>query len=152
MTKAGKKAKIMITSSAFTGRCLCGATQYSIRGEPFAPHTCSCTMCQRWAGAPTVPWVSFKGSLSFTGDHRRLAYYESSPGVNRGRCQTCGSPIEVLDERYPGETCVVIMSLSEESLARIATPNDWHFEADNVPGWWRLEICRAKQGFVRSGK
>lgn len=141
-----------MTSHTYTGSCLCGATKYSIKAEPFAPHTCSCTMCQRWAGAPTVPWVSFKGSLTFTGDLTELAYYLSSPGVRRGRCQTCGSPIEVLDERYPGETCVVMTSLCPDSLSRVAAPNDWHYEAENVPDWWQLEICQAGRGFVRDQK
>lgn len=136
-------------SSTFKGRCLCGATQYSIAAEPFAPHTCSCTMCQQWAGAPTVPWVSFKGSLTLTGEHKSLSYYESSQGVQRGRCKTCGSPIEVLDERYPGETCIIMTSLEPESLAKVGIPNEWHNEAGNVPSWWQLDVGGKRRGFVR---
>lgn len=135
--------------STYKGRCLCGDTQYRIRAEPFAPHTCSCTMCQRWAGAPTVSWVSFKGALEFTGKHKGLDYYQSSKHAKRGRCKTCGSPIEVLDERYPGETCVVILSLHPSSLAKSPVPNDWHTAAENVPSWWMLEIGGSKDGFVR---
>lgn len=138
-------------SPTFHGRCLCGDTEYSITEEPFAPHTCSCTMCQRWAGAPTVPWVSFKGSLELSGLHKELDYYESSKGVRRGRCKTCGSPIEVLDERYPGETCVVMASLLPSSLAMAGVPSEWHYEAEKVPSWWHLEICQAARGFVRNG-
>lgn len=130
----------------YTGCCLCGATQFSITAKPFAPHTCSCTMCQQWAGAPTVPWVSFKGSLTFTGEHKSLSYYRSSQGVQRGRCKTCGSPIEVLDERYPGETCIVMTSLEPESLAQAGIPNAWHNEADNVPSWWQLVITEGDSG------
>lgn len=137
-----------MSEHTYTGRCLCGATQYTITSEPFAPHTCSCTMCQLWAGAPTVPWVSFKGRLTFTGAHKSLSYYESSPGVQRGRCMTCGSPIEVLDERYPGETCVVMLSLTPESLERVAVPDEWHFEADKVPSWWRFKIAKRPNPIV----
>ena len=138
--------------TTFKGRCLCGDTQYSIKAEPFAPHTCSCTMCQRWAGAPTVPWVSFKGALEFTGKHKRLQYYQSSKHAKRGRCRTCGSPIGVLNDRYPGEVCIVLSSLQPASLAKINVPAEWHNANAKVPIWWHLEIGGADKGFVRSAE
>lgn len=134
----------------YKGRCLCGDTQYGIKAEPFGSHTCSCTMCQRWAGAPTVPWVSFKGSLEFTGKHKSLDYYQSSKDAKRGRCRTCGSPIEVLDDRCPGETCIVMNSLYPASLTRIPVPKEWHNASGKVPNWWHLEIGFANKGFVRN--
>lgn len=137
-------------SYTYKGRCLCGDTQFSIKGEPFAPHTCSCTMCQRWAGAPTVPWVSFKGNLNFTGKHKSLHYYQSSKDAKRGRCKTCGSPIEVLDDRYPGETCIVVSCLLPASLAKINIPNEWHNSSSKVPNWWHLKIADSGKGYVRN--
>lgn len=141
-----------MTIYTYKGRCLCEATQYSIEAKPFTPHTCSCTMCQAWTGAPTVPWVSFKGSLKFTAKHKSLDYYRSSKDAKRGRCRTCGSPIEVLDNRYPGETCVIMTSLYQSSLAKIDAPDEWHNEASKVPNWWHLEIGVANKGFVVNRK
>lgn len=45
--------------SEFDGGCLCNATTYIAKGEPQNPHLCSCTMCQKSSGAPTVAWVEF---------------------------------------------------------------------------------------------
>jgi len=107
-------------------------------------------MCQRWAGAPTVPWVSFKGNLQFTGKHKSLDYYQSSQETKRGRCRTCGSPIGVLNDRYPGDICVVLCSLYPASMAKIHVPNEWHSAGGKVPYWWHLEIGAANKGFVRN--
>lgn len=107
-------------------------------------------MCQKWAGAPTVAWVSFKGALEFTGKHKELAYYQSSKHAKRGRCKTCGSPIEVLDDRYPGETCVVMSSLYPASLDKIGVPDEWHNASGKVPNWWHLEIGPSDKGSVRN--
>tara|TARA_X000000950_G_scaffold145053_3_gene179358 strand:+ start:354 stop:683 length:330 start_codon:yes stop_codon:yes gene_type:complete len=109
-------------------------------------------MCQRWAGAPTVPWVSFKGALEFTGKHKRLQYYQSSKHAKRGRCKTCGSPIGVLNDRYPEEVCIVLSSLQPASLAKINVPAEWHNANAKVPIWWHLEIGGADKGFVRSAE
>jgi len=124
----------------YKGRCLCGDTRFKIAAQPFGSHTCSCNMCQRWSGAHTLAWVSFKGALEFTGKHNSLDFYQSSIHAKRGRCKTCGSPIEVLDIRYPGETCIVLASFFPASLAKIPTPDEWHNASNNVPDWWHLKI------------
>ena len=43
----------------YEGGCLCNETTFTARGEPSNPHLCSCTMCQKSSGAPTVAWVEF---------------------------------------------------------------------------------------------
>lgn len=75
-----------------TGRCLCGAVRYRFAGRPNWQAHCHCESCRR---ATSSPFTSF-----FAVDHDRLewsgtapARHESSPGVFRGFCPRCGSPI-----------------------------------------------------------
>ena len=43
----------------YEGGCLCGEMTYAVKSKPANPHLCSCTMCQKSSGAPTVAWVEF---------------------------------------------------------------------------------------------
>lgn len=49
--------------------------------------------------------VTFVGyapeNIVFTDDAR--AFYQSSPGVRRGFCPQCGTPVSYEADRYPGE-------------------------------------------------
>ena len=73
------------------GGCLCGRVRYRlerVRGAFF----CHCAMCRRASGANALPWASVaRADFSLTSG--ALAFYASSPGVRRGFCGACGSPI-----------------------------------------------------------
>jgi len=77
------------------GSCLCGVIQYEVDGEVGAPGFCHCTMCQKEHGAPfgvysAVKWEDFK----ITSGEEELAAYDSSPGIKRTFCRTCGSTLQ----------------------------------------------------------
>lgn len=73
------------------GGCLCGAIRYRLRHVASA-YWCHCTMCQRVSGSAALPWASVaQGDFSLS--RGSLSIYASSPGVKRGFCGTCGSPI-----------------------------------------------------------
>lgn len=78
-------------SETFHARCMCGA----IRIETDTPATvfhCHCESCRRSTGQPSVTFASFTADqVRFSGDERRV--YNSSPGVERTFCPTCGTPI-----------------------------------------------------------
>lgn len=75
-----------------TGRCLCGAVQFEIRGPMAEPHACHCTLCRRQSGhavvAAGVQWSDFKLTES-----RGLKWYRSSEKARRGFCAECGSAL-----------------------------------------------------------
>ena len=75
-----------------TGGCLCGAVRYETTMKPFKVAYCHCESCRRAAAAPVQAILLFsEGGLKFTrGEPKR---YESSPGVFRGHCSECGTPI-----------------------------------------------------------
>ena len=74
------------------GGCLCGRVRFTASGEPVAKAFCHCPSCRRAAGAPVVAWAMFPSeSVRFTTE--ALSRYESSPGVVRGFCSRCGTPV-----------------------------------------------------------
>ena len=80
------------TSDTLTGGCLCGAVRFETRGPSFKVLHCHCRSCRKHNGAPLVTLAGFKADqVSFSGDERKI--YESSPGVGRGFCGKCGTPL-----------------------------------------------------------
>lgn len=76
----------------FTGRCLCGATTYTCTASPMWQGLCHCESCRRAAAAPYAAFFGMAaGTWAWTG--QPPATRESSPGVFRDRCATCGTPM-----------------------------------------------------------
>ncbi len=75
-----------------SGGCMCGALRYELSGEPVSVIHCHCLSCRRHTGAPVVSLVGLKkNQVRFTAGVR--GRYESSPGVGRGFCNQCGTPL-----------------------------------------------------------
>ncbi len=75
-----------------TGGCMCGAVRYEASGAPASSMYCHCTSCRKHTGAPVVMLVGYKrDQVTFSGDARKI--YQSSPGVGRGFCDQCGTPL-----------------------------------------------------------
>ena len=74
------------------GGCLCGATRYRATGVPYKVLYCHCNWCRKATGAPVSVWLMFdQGQVAFiVGSPQK---YASSPGVLRGFCPTCGTPL-----------------------------------------------------------
>jgi hypothetical protein len=82
---------------AMTGGCQCGAVRYSVIGTVTLAGVCHCRMCQKASGNFGMAVFSAPG-LEFT--RGNPAAFESSPGVLRGFCRDCGTPLFL---RYPDE-------------------------------------------------
>ena len=75
-----------------TGRCMCGAVRFEARDEPFDVTHCHCHSCRKHNGAAVVTLAGYRvEQVTFNGVDRR--YYTSSPGVRRGFCGDCGTPL-----------------------------------------------------------
>lgn len=82
----------MADTKALTGGCMCGAVRYAAAGAPFGIGYCHCLSCRRHTGAPVVMLAGYRqDQVVFSGAERRI--YESSPGVGRGFCGRCGTPL-----------------------------------------------------------
>ena len=79
-------------ANSLAGGCMCGAVRYTVTGESFGVAHCHCHSCRRHSGAPVVTLAGYGvGQVAFSGEARR--FYDSSPGVKRGFCGTCGTPL-----------------------------------------------------------
>ncbi|MFT7529704.1 MAG: hypothetical protein ACI9FD_000707 [Gammaproteobacteria bacterium] len=75
-----------------TGGCLCGALRFQTSKKPFKVSYCHCESCRRASASPVMAIILYyKGAVTFTQGEPK--WYESSPGVFRGHCDTCGTPI-----------------------------------------------------------
>jgi len=93
-----------------SGRCLCGQIHYRC-GAPLYPTTlCHCESCRRAQGAHAVGWLTVAASgLSWSGE--RPLEYASSPGVKRGFCGRCGTPLSYRTEKRPTEVDLTLATL-----------------------------------------
>ena len=75
-----------------TGRCLCGAVGYEVRGSLRDVVLCHCAMCRRQHGHAAAYTAVDDPGLAVTAE-RGLAWYASSEQAERGFCMKCGSSL-----------------------------------------------------------
>jgi hypothetical protein len=124
--------------SVTTGRCLCGAIEYAVTGRPDRVFHCHCESCRRHVSSPVATFVCvFRESFRFTKGTPRI--YRSSPGVRRGFCPDCGSPIAYEADRIPTEVHLYHGTLSDPDSIQptahvhVAEQIDWFELEDELP-------------------
>jgi hypothetical protein len=104
----------MTESESITGGCFCGETRFVIADRASYACFCHCESCQRAAGAPVVAWATF-GKEHFRVSAGRIHFRESSPGVTRGHCATCGTGISYANEKRHGEIDISLNAFDDPS-------------------------------------
>lgn len=99
---------------ATSGHCLCGATTYEYDGDARWRVHCHCESCRRQCSAP---FTTFFGVLrdEFRWTGQATGVYESSPGVRRHYCTSCGTPMAFDADRYGTEMHLYAASLNDHS-------------------------------------
>lgn len=117
---------------ALEGGCFCGAVRYRVTGVPSSPTICHCADCRRAAGAPFVPWATFRtADFSYTAGQPEEYRYE---GRGRAFCGRCGTPLTFQTDDSLDELDVTIGSLDEPQRV---PPGDHTWIADRLP-WIHL--------------
>lgn len=100
-----------------TGGCLCGAVRYRAAGAPDWVGHCHCRSCRRNSGAAMLTFAGYtQDRITWTEGERQI--FESSPGVRRGFCGRCGTPITYEADSYGDEVHLTIGTLdAPEALA-----------------------------------
>ncbi len=78
-----------------TGRCLCGAVRYEVRGPLRDVLICHCQECRRWHGHISAFTAARREDLALR-DERALRWVDtasSDAGARRGFCGECGSSL-----------------------------------------------------------
>ncbi len=122
----------------YKGGCLCGETSYTAKSEPINPHLCSCTMCQKSSGAPTVAWLEFPLKTFQWAQRGKLGLWQSSEKTQRCFCQKCGSFLGAINEGHENIS-ITIASLENPS---VVTPGKQHSYQESAPSWWEANIKR----------
>lgn len=134
-------------SDKHTGHCLCGNVQFEASGKPLWVAHCHCNSCRRSTGAPVTTFVGFgKDQVTYTRGER--TFYESSPGVRRGFCARCGTPMTYEADRCPTESHLYLSTLDEPGRY---LPQLHVFAAERVP-WLELHDALPRyEGFSSKG-
>jgi len=78
-----------------TGRCLCGAVRYEVRGPLRDVLICHCEECRRWHGHFSASTAARREDLVLL-EQRGLRWIQSpdsDAGARRGFCAECGSSL-----------------------------------------------------------
>ncbi len=123
----------MADDVTYVGGCQCGAARFEATGTPKFVSNCHCQSCRKATGAAFSTWVGFKA------DHVRWltgepSHHASSPGVQRGFCAACGTPLTYAGEQWAGETHFMIGVFDDPS---VFTPRSEVFTEDALP--WALD-------------
>ncbi|MDX2144807.1 MAG: GFA family protein [Rhodospirillaceae bacterium] len=128
------------------GHCLCRGVVYEYGGEPNWTVHCHCDSCRRATSSPFTTWISVpRASFRFKAGVPR--YFQSSPGVRRGFCEACGSPLTYENEIIPDEVHLYAVSLADPSHVR---PTAHVFVAEQLP-WFETQDDLPRYAATRRG-
>jgi hypothetical protein len=93
------------------GGCQCGAVRFAADGAPRFVARCHCRSCRRATGAAFSTWVGFaEAQARWAGNP---AFHASSPGVRRGFCRDCGTPLSYQGDKWASEIHILIGAFDE---------------------------------------
>jgi hypothetical protein len=119
-----------------SGGCLCGSIRFEVTGEPGNPHTCSCDICQRHSGAPSLAWVEFERDVvTWTGKGGAPSTFRSSDYSSRAFCPVCGSTLGAIDD---APTVALVSGSFDDRDDEALRPLSHSFE-DVCPAWARIK-------------
>jgi len=123
------------------GHCLCGAVCFEFDHAAGTAFYCHCESCRRAASSPVTTWITVpKEKLRFTNGEPR--FFNSSPGVRRGFCGTCGSPLSYEGPVHPG-----FMDLYAASLeADVIVDPEFHVYSDEQLPWFEVHDRLPRHG------
>jgi len=116
------------------GSCLCGAVAFEAAGDPLWVVHCHCRSCRRQTASAVATFAGFRREqVTFTQAERAL--FTSSPGVRRGFCARCGTPISYEADRFEGEIHLYVVSFDDPT--RFVPQH--HVNFDEHVSWLRVD-------------
>lgn len=120
-----------------TGRCYCGAVALSFSAPPEKVSYCHCTDCRRITGAPVAAFAAFNiEQVRISPDPGPGV--QTTAGVKRWFCSTCGSPLAATFDYLPGQNVPVgildfTADLTPQIHSHAASALPWLHIADDLP-------------------
>ena len=108
-----------------TGGCLCGVVRFEATGSPLWVAYCHCASCRRQTASPVSCYAGFETSkVRFLS--AAPATCKTSPGVVRGFCSRCGTPLTYESKRFPGELHLFTGTFDEPEQLEPTRHVFWH--------------------------
>ena len=77
--------------SGYSGRCFCGAVEFSVSGEPAMMGYCHCESCRHWSAGPVNAFTLWKPeAFKVTKGADKIGTYNKSKNSYRKWCTACG--------------------------------------------------------------
>ncbi|MCC0035646.1 MAG: GFA family protein [Hoeflea sp.] len=129
-----------MTTSTYSGSCLCGAVRFQIRGAFESFFLCHCRRCQKDTGsAHAANLFSTTAALEWLSGHDLVRSFElSGTRHKKSFCRECGSALPCADKET-GLLVVPAGSLDDpigiRPNAHICSDNraDWDHDLESVP-------------------
>jgi hypothetical protein len=122
-----------MNATSVSGKCLCNSIVFQYTEAPNWTLHCHCESCRRATSSPITTWISVpRSAFAFTKGAPR--YFHSSPGVRRGFCENCGSPLTYENERIEREIHIYAASLLDPNCV---SPSCHVFVDEQLP-WFEV--------------
>lgn len=124
-----------------TGHCFCGAVTFAYTGPQTWACYCHCADCRRNCAAPVATFLGTPlDGFQWTGQTPKQ--YNSSKGVTRHFCDTCGTPMAFQADHYYGEIHLYAATLTDPT----AFEPKFHVHYDSRLPWLHMEDDLRKYG------
>ncbi len=130
-------------SRLLTGRCYCGAVEYSVGDEFVYAANCHCSNCRRATGSAFKPFAGIeRDKLRVSMGEQNLMIFGDAQGHN-AHCKLCGSLLYSL-VRGGAFVHVAMGTLVDDASIRpskhifVGSKASWHTIADDLPQYWEL--------------
>lgn len=81
----------MNASTAYQGRCFCGAVEFTVTGAPAAMGYCHCESCRSWSAGPINAFTLWQpAALTITRGAEHIRKYNKTDRSGRQWCAKCG--------------------------------------------------------------
>ena len=122
----------VVMSKVYIGGCLCGSIRFTA-SSPNNSHTCSCDICRKHTGAPTVVWIEFDAeNVEWTGKAGKPTTWRSSETTSRAFCPQCGSSVGAIDD---APVIALLAGAFDDPNDEDLAP-EFHSFSDMRPAWW----------------
>jgi len=125
--------------------CLCGGVRFEIDRPLSGALNCHCGACRKAQGSAFRSRASAdSAAVRFATGADLVTYFESSPGVRRGFCSRCGSPIMSRFDARPEVVGIPLGVLDDDPVVRpafhvhVESKAVWHEISDDLPQYARI--------------
>jgi hypothetical protein len=135
-TRGAAERRSVGGASMASGRCLCGAFEYTVDGSFGDVRYCHCGQCRRVSGtAFSANARIHRSQWSLRGPRDQITEYEQGPGRFKAFCSKCGSPLYARSEHDPDDVRVRLGGFEGDLDVRITG----HVWVGSKASWYKIE-------------